>query len=140
MRKIKFIITIILGSIIGLLSWFLLKNSGDICPEINILNYINICSLLLYIFGIFPAMLVTYLVTFLIKKDIIFFWKKFSRNYLYIYIVLVIILPNICDSYLPLCKQTAFLYLIPIYFIIYIMLFVYQSIKSRNSFNSVNQE
>lgn len=69
--------------------------------------------------------------TALISKNLIFrVWIRFSVYYLALYLILLIISPNYCE-FIPFCKETIFMFMVPVYFLISIILITVKSIQLR---------
>lgn len=82
------------------------------------------------IFGIFiPIFLIT-LISYFLKEKVFTAWRKFTFIYLSIYLLVILVTPSYCDAYLPICKQMSFMFLVPIYFVISLILIIYKSIRN----------
>ena len=129
MNKNFILIGSFLGSIIAFISWYYVKVDYNVCYNTFLFPYENICSVSLFIFGILVSILVSSLIIYFLRESIFNTWKKFTFIYLFLYLFILFIAPFTCDSYFPICKQTVFLFLIPLYFITSIILILYKSFK-----------
>jgi len=85
---------------------------------------------IIYFLFIFIPIIILSIINLYIKNNTFNIWRKFTFFYLFFYLLLIIITPSRC-SYLPLCEEFIFIYLVPLYFILSLILIIYQSLKTK---------
>jgi len=81
--------------------------------------------------AIFIPITIFGLAMYWLKEGVFLLWKNFTLIYLFIYLFLIIINPWLPADYSPFEKNTVFMVLVPLYFLISLILILYKSIKLR---------
>ena len=131
MKKKIVLIWSFIGSIIAVFSWYYLKQDSVICYNTSWSNIENTCGLLIMIFSVFIPIFISCVFIYISKRNIFSTWSVFTFVYLCIYIFILILAPEKCDAYLPICKTTSFLFLMPLYILSSLILIIYKSFKKE---------
>lgn len=122
--KKRILVTSLLLSILIYPAMYIADKSSSFMVE-------HIYETITYLLLIFvPIFVVSILILFL-KESVFISWKKFTFIYLFIYLSLVIFSPLRCD-YIPICKETMFMFFVPTYLVISIFLIIFKSIKKQS--------
>jgi hypothetical protein len=81
--------------------------------------------------AIFIPIFIFSIVTYKLKEETFLSWKKFTLIYLFIYLFIIVINPWQPADFSPFEKKSAFMTLVPLYFLISLILIIYKSIKLR---------
>ncbi len=89
------------------------------------------CELVAYILILFIPIFIFSLLTYFSRIEVFNFWKKVTIIYLCIYLFLTVLVPFQCDAYLPICKKTLSLILIPTYLVISLFLIFSKTLQKE---------
>jgi hypothetical protein len=90
-----------------------------------------VSSLIFLMFAIFVPIFIFSIVTYKLKEKTFISWRNFTVGYLFIYLFLIVANPWMHADYSPFEKNTVFMTLVPLYFLISLILIIYKSIKLR---------
>ena len=87
--------------------------------------------MLALVFAPFVPVAVFSLITYRMKEEIFLSWRKFTVIYLFIYSFTIVINPWLHADFSPFDKKSAFITLVPLYFLISLILIAYKSFAIR---------
>ena len=88
-------------------------------------------TLVCLMFGIFIPIFISSLIVYRMKEETFLSWKKFTIIYVFIYLFLIIVNPWMHADYSIFEKNTIFMAIVPLYFLLSFILIIYKSIKLR---------
>ncbi len=128
-KKIVVLISLI-GTIITIAWLAIVPNSYPInCDYENGLN----CTTMLFLLmnSISVPILISGLIVYRLNESIFSTWKKMTILYVVLYCLIILVNPWLHADFSPLDKKSAFMSLVPLYFLISLSLIAYKSYQLR---------
>lgn len=123
-----------LGTFIALIAWIYGSKNSSTCYNQSLFMYDNACEVIFFIFGIFAPVFIISLITLKSKSNLLKSWNIFTFIYLLVYLFLVIKIPSDTHGldFLPIVKGTVFIFLVPLYIFLSLIILGFQYFKFKN--------
>jgi hypothetical protein len=121
------------GMLVALVTLYFFSGGTPTSSCQYVFDFYCLKKLIALSFAIFIPIFFLSAFIFRMNEEIFLLWKKFTINYIYIYIIIILINPWQPADFSPFEKKTAFMVLVPLYALISIILIAVKSWKLKSA-------